>query len=223
MTTLIVIPTNPELKLLRQAFEQYGYETEPAVIGRLSGLMIPGLKSFMTPGGLGKTQIAVQTQHLIDSHTWNLVICTGAAGSLVPGINIGDVIIATETIEHDMRKTGRPLQPCFPGAETELVRVRALCGEISGFKLHFGPIASGDEDIVEEHRRHQLSLQTNALAAAWEGAGAARAARFSGLPFLEVRGITDLADENVPNEFRMNLAAAMSHVGYVLKLLLEHG
>jgi len=50
------------------------------------------------------------------------------------------------------------------------------------------------------------------LAVAWEGAGGARACRFSGVPFIEIRGITDRANSQAPADFQMNLASAMRHL-----------
>jgi adenosylhomocysteine nucleosidase len=51
---------------------------------------------------------------------------------------------------------------------------------------------------------------------AWEGAGGARAAAFSGVPFIEVRGITDTADHAASRDFAMNLPLAMANVARLL-------
>ena len=81
------------------------------------------------------------------------------------------------------------------------------------------PVASGDEDIVDDQRRATLQLATCALAVAWEGAGGARACGFSGVPFLEVRGITDNADDAGVADFKANVAVAMRNIATVVGLL----
>lgn len=60
-----------------------------------------------------------------------------------------------------------------------------------------------------------------ALAVAWEGAGGARACVFSGLPFLEIRGITDSADHRAPVEFEQNLEKAMANIAILIRSWLE--
>ena len=54
-------------------------------------------------------------------------------------------------------------------------------------------------------------LRTGALAVAWEGAGGARACHFSGIPFLEIRGITDSADSDAASDFRATLEGTSFH------------
>ena len=78
---------------------------------------IPDWRALVAPGGHGKTQFAVQAQYLIGQFSSvELVICAGAAGSLAPELSVGDVVVGTETVEHDYRLlfATRPL-PRFPG------------------------------------------------------------------------------------------------------------
>jgi hypothetical protein len=37
------------------------------------------------------------------------------------------------------------------------------------FRVHFGAIASGDEDIIDADRRVEVLVATRALCVAWEG------------------------------------------------------
>ncbi len=95
-------------------------------------------------------------------------------------------------------------------------------GEQDGpLQMHFAPIASGDEGIGDRTRKAEIRARTEALAMAFEGAGGARAARFSGVPYLEVRGISDLAEGDFMAAFVANLPAAMANVATVVVGLLE--
>ena len=89
-------------------------------------------------------------------------------------------------------------------------------GKKLDFRVHFGIIASGDEDIVARTRAQQLKDQFGATAVAWEGAGGARACAFIGIPFIEIRGITDVANDDAPEDFNENLQTAMRNVAHVL-------
>ena len=63
-------------------------------------------------GGTGKAQFALQTQHLLDTDAgWGLVICAGAAGALADEVIVGDVVVATATVEHDYQNkfNSRPI------------------------------------------------------------------------------------------------------------------
>jgi adenosylhomocysteine nucleosidase len=88
-------------------------------------------------------------------------------------------------------------------------------------KIRFGPIASGDEDVVGVKRRRELHQQTGALAVAWEGAGGARACKFSEVPYVEIRAITDIANDNAADDFRSNLEIAMKSLASLIMAWLE--
>lgn len=170
-------------------------------------------------GGHGKVQFALTTQHLCRELSPRLVICAGAAGALHSDVDPLDVIAAERTIEHDfnLRFEKRPL-PTFTGDAAALNHLRAL-GVWSGFRLHFGTIASGDEDIIDTSRADAIRATTEGLAVAWEGAGGARAAAFCHVPYLELRVITDLADASAPADFKRHIQAGMFHLAEVISKL----
>jgi len=122
-------------------------------------------------------------------------------------------VVATETVEHDIRnRMGKPILPRFRNDPSVVDGLRRAAGTMRGFRVHFGPMASGDEDVVDRDRREELRRTTGAIAAAWEGAGGARACLLSRLPFVEIRGITDRADGDASANYGKNLSAAMTHV-----------
>lgn len=206
---LIVVPTEGEQTHLAAAFEE---RAEPTAHGRLSTSTITPLNLVIAQGGLGKTQFAVQTQHLLDMGEWSLVICAGSAGGLSDDLSIGDVVIASETVEHDIKKVSRRLMPRFP---TNLQRFPN--DDFENFRVHVGPIASGDEDIVTDARRAALRQETGAIAVAWEGAGGARACQFSGVDFVEIRAIADGANADGPRDFATYLERAMQNLATVIR------
>lgn len=173
---------------------------------------------------MGKSQFAVQTQHLIDAGSnWDIVICAGVAGALSTNVQIGDIVVGTETVEHDIHFSAtRPL-PRFGGSEQTVTELRSIDMDSAPFSIHFGPVASGDEAVIAPERRAEVHGITGALAVAWEGAGGARAAEFSGLPFVELRGISDMADQHLGSNFLENIPTSMQNIAEFVSTWCESG
>lgn len=216
---LVVVPQAKELEPLLGGFVAAGYQPRKLTLGRLECHVFEELRLLFTVGGHGKTQLAVRTQHLIDQRAeFQVVICAGAAGSLDGDVALGDVVVGMSTIEHDykLRFVRQPL-PSYPADAHLLAQFRVAASQIGReFRVLFGAIASGDEDIVDPARARELREATGALCVAWEGAGAARAASFSGLQFLEVRAITDGADHTAAAHFQTNLERSMPNLAQIL-------
>ena len=215
---LTVIPMQEELDFFVQGCTEQRLAVETSKLGRMPITYLSGLGLTLAQGGLGKTQFAVQTQHLIDSGgDWDVVICAGAAGGLDDRLSVGDVVIGTKTVEYDIyNKFGEPLLPEFSSAASIVKDFEHMDMTGNSFHVHVGAIASGDEDIVDEARRREVRELTGALATAWEGVGGARASYFSDLPFVEIRGISDGANETGARDFEKNLPMTMRNVAIVV-------
>ena len=213
-----------ELDFLLQGCAKAGFQAESGIIGRLPVVRLPDLGVTLARGGLGKVQFAVQTQHLLDTCSyWDLIVCAGAAGALVNEVSVGDAVVATTTVEHDYNnKFSERALPKFDGAGAAVADLKSVSHSTGTFSVHFGPIASGDEDVVETERKRMLHDSTGALAVAWEGAGGAKACVFSGFPFVEIRGVTDTADRNAASDFEKNLEVAMSNLATLIISWTSH-
>ncbi|MBL6990451.1 MAG: 5'-methylthioadenosine/S-adenosylhomocysteine nucleosidase [Bacteriovoracaceae bacterium] len=222
MCTLLVSPLKGELTPILNYFKSKKLKIENIKIKYLNVSYIPQLKLYCAIGGHGKVQFGIQTSFLISTlKNVSQVICAGSCGSLCTTVDVFDVVVASQTVEHDYNEKfdKDALNPSFVG-NTELLG-KAKLFQHPNFKVHLGKIASGDEDIVDAQRADQLYQDTNALVVAWEGAGGARASRFHQIPFLEVRAITDNARDEVPSSFAKNLSQAMNNCAFVIEHLLE--
>ena len=218
LRTLVITPMEEERAHFALRCYEQEYRSIEAVAGRLSTLEFPELDLILARGGTGKVQFAVQTQHLLESGIEpDLVLCVGAAGSLVDSLDVGDIVVGTTTVEHDVREgfVDNPL-PRFDAEEFIINSLSKVPTDELDFEVHYGVVASGDEDIVSQERKLNLHQATGAIAVGWEGAGGARACRFSGVPFVEIRGITDSADEGAASDFEQNLALAVGNVALFL-------
>ncbi len=217
---LILCPLKLELEFLLARLKEKLVVLNEERAGNLKVLSAPLLNMKFSLAGHGKTQFGIQTQFLI-SHYKEIeaIFCIGCAGGLSDKLSIGDIVVAEKTLEHDfkLRFFTKPI-PEFLGDPEWLQKISSLNMK----SVHFGIIASGDEDIVDTDRAAEIRLQTGALAVAWEGAGGARASQFNSLPFVEIRGITDLADLDVTKDFKTKLQFAMNQVADLLLLISKY-
>ncbi len=214
---LIVTPLQEEFDNLCDSLSALGLTSHRDKIGKLDVRCFPEIHATFARGGHGKTQFGIQTQYLLDHASFDLVICAGAAGPLAPEVTIGDVIVATSTLEHDyiLKFVVRP-KPQFAGDAKSIEQIKVLDLSNADFKVHFGIMAGGDEDVIEVTRGAELYKEHNALAVAWEGIGGARAAAFSEVPYLEIRGATDTANHEAPVVFDINLKIVMRNIAFLL-------
>jgi adenosylhomocysteine nucleosidase len=212
---LILCPLRLELEAMLAHLANLGKKSSESQLGLLKVFEFNDLGLLFSLAGHGKTQFGIQAQFFIDRLKPDVVICAGSAGGLSTDLKVGDVVVAEKTIEHDFRERflKRP-EPEFAGDTELLTKLRSI--QTSGFQLHFGKIASGDEDIVDATRAQELVKQIGAIACAWEGAGGARACQFNRIPFLEIRGVTDSATHESLADFKTSLKSAMAHVCEVI-------
>lgn len=222
MPILVVTPMPQEFAALAGGLRERGWRSEARQLGRLEAEAFPDLDLIMAVGGIGKAQFATQTQYLIDRiEGVRLVVCAGSAGALAAGIAIGDIVVGSATVEFDyLAKFFPGPPPNFPGDGQAIRTLLALDRAALPCALHVGPIASGDETILERDRAEAVRAKTGGLANGWEGAGGARAAAFNGLPFLELRAISDNADHSATTDFPTNLARALGNLAAVLGVWL---
>jgi adenosylhomocysteine nucleosidase len=218
MKLLVITPLQEEHDFFLRSCATRGFIAEHTILGRLPVARLPDLDITIARGGVGKAQFAIHTQHLIDTQAgWRAVVCAGAAGGLADDLTVGDVVVATTTVEHDYQNkfSTRPA-PQFKGDSAVIADLRRVAIAHNSFRIHFGVVASGDEDVIDDQRKQALRRSTGALAVAWEGAGGARACAFSGIPFVEIRGVTDAANHAAPTDFETNLAVAMGNIAMLI-------
>lgn len=170
---------------------------------------------------IGKVAAATTSVALIERFKVGRIVFTGVAGGLGEGVQVGDVVVATEFVQHDMDAS-----PIFPRYEVPLYgQSRFVCDKAltalllqasrAGLEslalpartlLHHGLVASGDRFVsgAAESRslRSALGLGGHAvLAVEMEGAAVAQVCFDYGLPFAAVRTISDRADDTAHVDF----------------------
>ena len=64
-----------------------------------------GTEVVVVQCGIGKVNAGMCVQILADLFEVTAIINTGVAGSLCNDINIGDIVVSTESVQHDMDVT----------------------------------------------------------------------------------------------------------------------
>ena len=171
---------------------------------------------------IGKVAAATTCAALIEHFGAAQIVFTGVAGGVGPGVQIGDVVLGSGYVQHDMDAS-----PLFPRFEIPLTgqtvfpadaklagALRAACAQgLQGLQhagrtpvLHQGLIASGDRFVngVEETGRIVAALRDaghEPLAVEMEGAAVAQVCADYAVPFAAVRTISDRADGSAHVDF----------------------
>ena len=158
--------------------------------------------------GIGKVNMAVCTQILVDEYAVNMVINTGVAGGLYKDINVGDIVISSDALHHDFDVSGlgyqRGVIPQMPvsvfQADTELVEMAKEACEIVNPEIQcfVGRVVTGDQFISDNAKKKELVEVFNGYCAEMESAAMAQVAVLNNLPFVIIRAISDKADDSAP-------------------------
>lgn len=182
---------------------------------------LEGKKVVVVQSGIGKVNAAVCTQILVDDFQAEVVMNTGIAGSLNNDINIGDIVVSTDLVHHDVEATAFgykkgqvPGMEYFSFQSDDALRGLAVkaCREVNpDIQVFEGRIASGDQFVADQGVKDFIVNEFGAYAVEMEGAAIAQAAMLNHVPFLVIRAISDKADGS-------------AHVDYPAfeKLAIEH-
>ena len=161
--------------------------------------------------GIGKVNAAVCAQILVDTVHADAIINTGIAGSLKNEINIGDIVLSTDAIQHDMDAQGFGYAPGvipqmevsdFQADEKLIELAKKCCAEVCpDIQVFTGRVVSGDQFISDKKKKEWLSSQFEGLCAEMEGAAIAQAAYLNHVPFLIIRAISDKADDSATMDY----------------------
>ncbi len=187
-----------------------------------------GARVVVVEGRGGKVNAAACAQILIDRFDVARLVFTGVAGSLDPSIGIGDLVISTDLVQHDVDITefghARGVIPdlhmlAFEAdadlAERAMRAAKAECPEVAA---HRGRIATGDQFITSREHKEFIARTFGASCVEMEGGAVAQVAWLNKVPFVAVRAISDKADGSASADFEKFLPES----GRRAAALVEH-
>jgi adenosylhomocysteine nucleosidase len=186
--------------------------------------------------GIGKVAASITATLLIARFGVGRLLFTGVAGGIGAGVQVGDIVVATELLQHDMDAS-----PLFPRHElpgrgisriatdptlTEALQraARQTLGISKGQHVHAGLIVSGDRFVSSRAEVQALQAELpDALAVEMEGAAIAQVCLDFGVPFGVVRSISDRADDDAHVDFMQFVAEVASpHAVAMVDSVLQH-
>ena len=194
---------------------------------------IAGKKVVVARCGVGKVNAAMCAQAMIVSFPVTGVINLGAAGAIDDTLNIGDVVVATDLVNHDVNAGSFGYLPghvpgmesvAFP-ADKQLagLALKAYNAAFAGgtAKAHHGRIATGDQFIEDAAHKQQISENFVALCVEMEGAAIAQVCYLNRIPFAAIRAISDKADGSAQANFEEFVAQAAENSATVVMNMME--
>ena len=219
---------NVELEILEEQLEDR-QETKIGMDRFVSGKLY-GQDAVLTVCGPGKVNAALCAQSMILNFHPEWILNLGVAGSGEEGVSIGDMVIATAAVQHDMdtspigdpvgyvSKIGLIEIPCDPALRDRLVRAAR---SVDGMKVHEGIIATGDQFISKAEVRQQIHERFHSKAVEMEGAAVAHACYMHGVPCGVLRSISDQANGQSEMDYPTFTKLAAAHSQKVVEHVLK--
>ena len=167
--------------------------------------VIGGKECVVVKCGIGKVNAAMCAQALIDLFHVDSLLNTGIAGSLNNQLDIGDLVLCTDAVEHDMDvsplgyELGRvPGFDCLGYSADSVMRkkIKSFLESDAAGRIHCmeGRVVSGDQFIGDGEKKKWLVDTFGGICAEMEGASIAHVAYKNNIPFMIIRAISDKAD-----------------------------
>lgn len=190
-----------------------------------------GLQVVIVKSGIGKVNAALCAQMLISEFAVSGIVNVGCAGGIVPGLEVGDVVVADEVVEHDYDLSS--VWPSFkPGQIPEIGRFMK-CDEkyslaaveaaehISDIGVSRGRVASGDTFVCAPELRQRIVDNVAPAAVEMEGAAIGHVCVLNKVPFAVIRSISDNASTGAHSSFEEFLPKAAANAATILLGMLE--
>ena len=191
--------------------------------------VLGGKEVVVVRSGIGKVNAAVCTQILVDDFKADTVINTGIAGSLKAEINIGDIVVSTDLVHHDMDAVnfGYPLGQIpqmdtfsFKADERLVELAEKACHEVNPeIQVFRGRIVSGDQFIADKEVKNRITGNFQGYCTEMEAI--AQAAYLNDVPFVVLRAISDKADDSASMDYPTFEAQAAEHCVKLVEHFLE--
>lgn len=161
---------------------------------------INDINCVLVESGVGKVNAARTTQILIDNFKVDYVLNIGVAGGVSSNLKVGDIVVGEKLVQHDFDITAFSHEKGYiPNVGKYIEADQYLLNIAESIKndiTKFGVIASGDIFCTEEAMSLKIAKKFDALCVEMEGASIAQVCYLSHIPFLIIRSISDVPNNN---------------------------
>ena len=180
---------------------------------------------------MGKVNAGICAHTLIQKYGCTKIINTGVAGSLDNRIDIGDIVVSTEAVQHDfdvsiigfqkgeIPYTGLVAFPSDPALHDEAVKaVKATAPEINVFE---GRVCSGDQFIASSEQKNKILETFGGLCCEMEGGAIAQVCYLNHTPYVILRAISDKADHSEEMSFEQFAETAAKRCAAIVHMMVK--
>ncbi len=183
----------------------------PFTCGKLLGTDV-----VIARAGVGKVNAAVCAQTMALIYEPELIINSGVSGALSPELRVGDVVIGTDVVQHDVDTTALGDEPGFVSTVDRLsfpldnfasTAISAAAEEL-GIRAVRGRIASGDQFVASTERKEEIVRLFSAVTCEMEAGAIAHVCFLNRIPCAVIRSISDGGNEEAPMSYEEFLPLA---------------
>lgn len=221
--SLIIIAMDEELNAVLNELDSYDIINNE--LGTLYSFNKNDVNYIMTLGKIGKVSTAFFIGKLSMQYNIERIFNIGTSGALTDKIDIGDVVVASRVVYHDVDVLGFgyeegqiPSCPKVFASDEEYIASKHFDASQHSFKIVRGLIASGDK-FVTKNNYDLLSVfaKENAVCAEMESGAVAQCAYLLNVPFVVIRSISDyVLDYDNGKKMDSNMTTVCSNCAKVL-------
>ena len=191
---------------------------------------LEGLDAVIVQCGVGKVNAALCAQILCSVYGVTHIVNTGIAGSLNAELDIGDFVISSNAVYHDMDATNFGYPMCqvpglpvlaFAADQLLIEQAREAAEAAHPGHIHIGRVATGDQFVADKALKEKIIRDTGAFCTEMEGAAIAHTAWKNQVPFVIIRAISDKADDSAQMDYPTFEAAAAKCCAQVTQSLAK--
>lgn len=217
-----------EIELLHQNVSNVRETTIAGITyyeGTLHGQPVVYCKS-----GVGKVNAAICTQVLLSLDV-DCVWFTGVAGALDPSLEVGDIVVSSSAMQHDMDVTplgfARGMIPYQEVsdfvADESLVKLAKEAGDaLFPERTLIGRIVSGDQFIASIDKVKDLHETFGAACTEMEGSSVAQVCYANNKPFVIIRSMSDKADGSANVTYTDFVVEAANNSYSIIDYMVSH-
>ncbi|WP_343192328.1 5'-methylthioadenosine/adenosylhomocysteine nucleosidase [Buchnera aphidicola] len=174
---------------------------------------IQGIQTILLLSGIGKVSASMVTTLILINYQPDIIINIGSAGSLNPLLKINDIIIPNKICYHDVDvctfkySIGQiPHYPIVFFPNFRLLAIAKICLKALYYPFKEGLMLTGDSFVSNKNQFTSILKNfPEAMAIEMESTAIAQVCYKFNTPFLIIRAISDLSDNNSNTYFKKNI------------------
>jgi adenosylhomocysteine nucleosidase len=143
-----------------------------------------GIRIVVVESGTGQARARRATHALLDAHSPKWILSCGFAGALVPGIRVGDVVVAESIVD----------------GQGQILMIDVGFPADAKQGIHIGRLLTHDRIVRLVTEKQQLAARYSSIAVDMESLAVAQVCRERGARFLGIRVISDDLTSDLPVE-----------------------